>query len=64
MSTTRCPAFCPKSGVTPPTPEIARTLVRHPKLTRAFLRFNVHLLYGSPFPHACVNWPFCGSLIA
>lgn len=32
-------------------PELAgnllATLVRHPKLTRAFLRFNFHLLYGS-----------------
>ncbi|RAV08106.1 carboxymuconolactone decarboxylase family protein [Mycolicibacterium sp. GF69] len=32
-------------------PELAgnllSTLVRHPKLTRAFLRFNFHLLYGS-----------------
>jgi 4-carboxymuconolactone decarboxylase len=26
------------------------TLVRHPKLTRAFLRFNGHLLYGSTLP--------------
>lgn len=26
------------------------TLVRHPKLTRAFLRFNNHLLYGSTLP--------------
>ncbi|HME49892.1 carboxymuconolactone decarboxylase family protein [Mycobacterium sp.] len=26
------------------------TLVRHPKLTRAFLRFNSHLLYGSTLP--------------
>ncbi len=26
------------------------TLVRHPKLTRAFLRFNFHLLYGSTLP--------------
>lgn len=32
-------------------PELAgnlvATLVRHPKLTKAFLRFNFHLLYGS-----------------
>jgi 4-carboxymuconolactone decarboxylase len=26
------------------------TLVRHPKLTRAFLRFNGHLLFSSPLP--------------
>ncbi|KUI34984.1 carboxymuconolactone decarboxylase [Mycobacterium sp. IS-1590] len=26
------------------------TMVRHPKLTRAFLRFNFHLLYGSTLP--------------
>ncbi|WP_102142086.1 carboxymuconolactone decarboxylase family protein [Mycobacterium hubeiense] len=26
------------------------TLVRHPKLTKAFLRFNVHLLFGSTLP--------------
>jgi len=26
------------------------TLVRHPKLTRAFLRFNGYLLYGSTLP--------------
>jgi 4-carboxymuconolactone decarboxylase len=26
------------------------TLVRHPKLTRAFLRFNGHLLYSSTLP--------------
>jgi 4-carboxymuconolactone decarboxylase len=26
------------------------TLVRHPKLTRAFLRFNNHLLYSSTLP--------------
>jgi 4-carboxymuconolactone decarboxylase len=26
------------------------TLVRHPKLTRSFLRFNTHLLYGSRLP--------------
>lgn len=26
------------------------TLARHPKLTRAFLRFNVHLLFGSTLP--------------
>jgi 4-carboxymuconolactone decarboxylase len=26
------------------------TMVRHPKLTRSFLRFNVHLLYGSTLP--------------
>lgn len=26
------------------------TLVRHPKLTRAFLRFNGHLLHGSTLP--------------
>lgn len=35
-------------------PELAgnllSTLVRHPKLTRAFLRFNFHLLYGSTLP--------------
>lgn len=35
-------------------PEVAgnlvATLVRHPKLTRAFLRFNFHLLYGSTVP--------------
>lgn len=36
------------------TPEIAgnlvSTLVRHPKLAKAFLRFNFHLLYGSTLP--------------
>ena len=26
------------------------TLVRHPKLTRSFLRFNVHLLFSSTLP--------------
>jgi 4-carboxymuconolactone decarboxylase len=26
------------------------TLVRHPKLTRSFLRFNNHLLFSSPLP--------------
>lgn len=35
-------------------PELAgnllATMVRHPKLTRAFLRFNFHLLYGSTLP--------------
>jgi alkylhydroperoxidase family enzyme len=42
------------SGLLPPerrNPEAAgnllATLVRHPKLTRAFLRFNSHLLYSS-----------------
>jgi alkylhydroperoxidase family enzyme len=29
---------------------LVATLVRHPKLTRAFLRFNFHLLYGSTLP--------------
>lgn len=35
-------------------PEVAgnliATLVRHPKLTRSFLRFNAHLLFGSTLP--------------
>lgn len=35
-------------------PEVAgnfvATLVRHPNLTRGFLRFNFHLLYGSTLP--------------
>ena len=29
---------------------LVATLVRHPKLTRSFLRFNFHLLYGSTLP--------------
>lgn len=29
---------------------ILSTFVRHPELTRAFLRFNVHLLYNSTLP--------------
>ena len=29
---------------------ILATLVRHPDLTRAFLRFNVHLLFSSTLP--------------
>ncbi|BBX15598.1 carboxymuconolactone decarboxylase [Mycolicibacterium duvalii] len=29
---------------------LVATLVRHPKLTRGFLRFNFHLLYGSTLP--------------
>ncbi|UXA11939.1 carboxymuconolactone decarboxylase family protein [Mycobacterium sp. SMC-8] len=32
------------------TGNLVATLVRHPKLTRAFLRFNFHLLYGSSLP--------------
>jgi 4-carboxymuconolactone decarboxylase len=32
------------------TGNLVATLVRHPKLTRAFLRFNFHLLYGSTLP--------------
>jgi 4-carboxymuconolactone decarboxylase len=45
------------SGMLPPerrNPEAAgnllATLVRHPKLTRAFLRFNNHLLFSSTLP--------------
>ncbi|GAC1396208.1 MAG: carboxymuconolactone decarboxylase family protein [Mycobacterium sp.] len=45
------------SGMLPPerrNPEAAgnllATLVRHPKLTRAFLRFNSHLLFSSTVP--------------
>jgi 4-carboxymuconolactone decarboxylase len=45
------------SGMLPPerrNPEAAgnllATLVRHPKLTRSFLRFNNHLLFSSPLP--------------
>ncbi len=45
------------SGMMPPerrNPEAAgnllATLVRHPKLARAFLRFNGHLLYSSTLP--------------
>ncbi|MGV0794272.1 carboxymuconolactone decarboxylase family protein [Mycolicibacterium sp. XJ1819] len=45
------------SGMLPPerrTPEKAgnllATLVRHPKLTRSFLRFNGHLLFSSRLP--------------
>jgi alkylhydroperoxidase family enzyme len=45
------------SGLLPPerrNPEAAgnllATLVRHPKLTRAFLRFNNHLLFSSTLP--------------
>ncbi|UXA20873.1 carboxymuconolactone decarboxylase family protein [Mycobacterium sp. SMC-4] len=29
---------------------LVATLLRHPKLTRAFLHFNFHLLYGSSVP--------------
>ena len=29
---------------------LVATLLHHPKLTRAFLRFNFHLLYGSTLP--------------
>ncbi len=32
------------------TGNLLATLVRHPKLTRAFLRFNSHLLYSSTLP--------------
>jgi 4-carboxymuconolactone decarboxylase len=32
------------------TGNLLATLVRHPKLTRAFLRFNNHLLYSSTLP--------------
>lgn len=32
------------------TGNLVATLLRHPKLTRAFLRFNFHLLYGSSLP--------------
>ncbi|MDA2893695.1 carboxymuconolactone decarboxylase family protein [Mycolicibacterium sp. BiH015] len=32
------------------TGNLVATLLRHPKLTRAFLRFNFHLLYGSTVP--------------
>lgn len=32
------------------TGNLLGTLVRHPKLTRAFLRFNNHLLYSSTLP--------------
>jgi 4-carboxymuconolactone decarboxylase len=32
------------------TGNLLATLVRHPKLTRAFLRFNNHLLYASTLP--------------
>ncbi|MGP4056951.1 carboxymuconolactone decarboxylase family protein [Mycobacterium sp. 4D054] len=45
------------SGLMPPemrNPDSAgnlvATLVRHPKLTKGFLRFNFHLLYGSTLP--------------
>ena len=45
------------SGMLPPerrNPEAAgnllATMVRHPKLTRAFLRFNNHLLFSSTLP--------------
>jgi 4-carboxymuconolactone decarboxylase len=45
------------SGMLPPerrNPEAAgnllATLVRHPKLTKAFLRFNNHLMFSSPLP--------------
>lgn len=45
------------SGLVPAelrTPETAGnlvgTLLRHPKLARAFLRFNFHLLYGTTLP--------------
>lgn len=45
------------SGMLPPerrNPEAAgnllATLVRHPKLTRSFLRFNNHLMFSSPLP--------------
>ncbi|MBO0677999.1 carboxymuconolactone decarboxylase family protein [Mycolicibacterium sp. S2-37] len=32
------------------TGNLVATLLRHPKLTRGFLRFNFHLLYGSRLP--------------
>jgi 4-carboxymuconolactone decarboxylase len=45
------------SGMLPPerrNPEAAgnllATLVRHPKLTKSFLRFNNHLMFSSPLP--------------
>jgi 4-carboxymuconolactone decarboxylase len=45
------------SGMLPPerrnpsgTGNLLATLVRHPKLTRAFLRFNNHLLFSSTLP--------------
>ena len=35
----------------PVTPgNLLATLVRHPELTQAFLRFNVHLLFSSTLP--------------
>ena len=36
------------------------TLVRHPKLTRAFLRFNNHLLFRRRCRRGCASWPCCG----
>lgn len=45
------------SGMLPPerrnpaaAGNLLSTLVRHPKLTRSFLRFNNHLLFSSPLP--------------
>ena len=47
----RSPACCRRSGATRATPgNVLSTLVRHPKLTRAFLRFSSYLLYGSTLP--------------
>ncbi|MBX7433291.1 carboxymuconolactone decarboxylase family protein [Mycobacterium sp. Y57] len=45
------------SGMLPPerrnpagAGNLLATMVRHPKLTRSFLRFNNHLLFSSPLP--------------
>jgi len=34
------------------------TFARHPALAKAFLRFNIHLLYSSTLPPRVANWPF------
>ena len=51
LSGMRSPACCRRSGAIPATPATClSTLVRHPKLTRAYLRFSSYLLYGSTLP--------------
>ena len=45
------------------TGNLLATLVRHPKLTRAFLRFNNHLLTARRCRRACASWRYCASHI-
>ena len=48
---TRYPACSPRSGATRhDAGNVLSTLVRHPKLTRAYLKFSTYLLYGSTLP--------------